>query len=84
MDGIQFHLGVNWVSLLIFVIVSAVVGLHARRVAGSWVQPWIGLKPVWWVLLLLFVPFIGLPVLIVQLIAHRRTPTAITGSDHQQ
>lgn len=42
-------------------------------------RPWIGLKPVWWFVLVFLVPWIGLPFLVVQLILHRQTPGAITG-----
>ena len=38
-----------------------------------------GLKPVWWFVLVFLVPWIGLPLLVVQLILHRQTPGAITG-----
>jgi len=48
-------------------------------VSGGWVRPWIGIKPLWWFLLLFLLPWIGLPLLVVNLIVHRQTPGAITG-----
>jgi hypothetical protein len=72
-------LWINWVSVPIFLALAIAVALYARHVSGRWMRPWIGLKPVWWFVLVLLVPWIGLPLLVVQLILHRQTPGAITG-----
>ena len=73
---------INWVSVPIFLVLAIVIALYAKRVSGGWMRPWIGLKPLWWFLLLFLLPWIGLPVLGVNLILHRNTPGAITGRDH--
>ena len=70
---------VNWVSVPIFLALATVISLHARRVSGGWRQPWIGTKPVWWFVLIFLLPWVGLPLLIANLILHRGTPGAISG-----
>ena len=55
------------------------IALYASHVAGGWMRPWLGIKPVWWFLLIFVLPWIGIPLLIANLIVHRRTPGAITG-----
>lgn len=75
--GAGFH--INWVSVPIFLVLAVAVALYARHVSGSWMRPWITIKPVWWFLLLFLVPFIGLPLLAVNLFVHRHAPGAITG-----
>ena len=75
--GLSFY--INWVSVPILLVLATVVALYARHVSGGWMKPWIGIKPVWWFFLLLLVPWIGLPLLVVNLSLHRRTPGAITG-----
>jgi hypothetical protein len=70
---------VNWVSVPIFLVLAIAIALYARRVSGGWTRPWIGIKPLWWFLLLFLVPWIGLPLLVANLIIHRRKPGAITG-----
>ena len=57
------------------------MALYARQVSGGWTRGWLGLKPVWWFLLLFLLPWVGVPVLVVSLFVHRRTPGAITGRD---
>ena len=42
-------------------VLAVVIALHARRRSGGWTQPWIGIEPVWWFLLFLPVPSVGLP-----------------------
>lgn len=77
--GLSFH--INWVSVPIFLVLAIAIALYARHVSGGWMRPWLSLKPVWWFLLLFLVPWIGLPLLVVNLFVHRRTPGAITGRD---
>ena len=72
-------LTVNWVSVPIFLVLGTAVALYAASVSGGWLRPWLGLKPVWWLALLVFVPFIGLP-------RPRRAaagPPEVAGSDHR-
>lgn len=75
--GLAFQ--INWVSVPIFLLLAIAIALYAKRVSGGWVRPWIGIKPLWWFLLLFLLPWIGLPLLVVNLIVHRQTPGAITG-----
>lgn len=63
----------------IFLLLAIAVALYARHVSGGWMRSWISLKPVWWFLLLFLVPWILLPLLVVNLFVHRHTPGAITG-----
>ncbi|GAA4117694.1 hypothetical protein GCM10022415_15860 [Knoellia locipacati] len=70
---------VNWISVPIFFALAGGLALHAKRVSGGWTRPWIGIKPLWWFVLIFFVPFVGVPVLVVRLIANRDTPGVITG-----
>ncbi len=76
---VELGFRINWVSVEIFLVLAIAIALYARHVSGGWMRPWISIKPVWWFLLLLVVPFVGIPLLIVNLIVHRRTPGAITG-----
>ncbi|MDF2093705.1 hypothetical protein P0Y31_15240 [Knoellia sp. 3-2P3] len=71
--GLSFHL--TWVSVPIFLLLAIAVALYATHVSGGWMRSWISLKPVWWFL----VPWILLPLLVVNLFVHRHTPGAITG-----
>jgi hypothetical protein len=75
--SLSFHL--NWVSVPIFLAMAIAVALYAKYVSGGWMRPWIGIKPLWWFFLLLLVPWIALPLLVVNLILRRHTPGAITG-----
>ncbi len=75
--GLAFQ--INWVSVPIFLVLAIAFALYAKRVSGGWARPWIGIKPLWWFLLLFLLPWIGLPLLVVNLIVHRQTPGAITG-----
>jgi hypothetical protein len=72
-------LWINWVSVSIFLAMAIAVALYARHVTGGWTRAWIGLKPVWWFVLVFLVPWIGLPLLGAQLLLNRRTPGAVTG-----
>ena len=78
-EGTGLSLWINWVSVPILLALAIAVALYARHVSSGWMRPWIGLKPVWWFVLVFLVPWIGLPLLVVQLILHRQTPGAITG-----
>ncbi|WP_157581974.1 hypothetical protein [Phycicoccus sp. Soil803] len=75
--GLSFH--INSVSVPIVLVLAIAIALYARNVSGGWMRPWISVKPVWWFVLLFLVPWIGLPLLVVNLIMHRHTPGAITG-----
>lgn len=75
--GFSFH--INWVSVPIFLVLAIAITLYARHVSGGWSRPWLSLMPGWWFLLLFLVPWIGLPLLVWNLIVHRHTPEAITG-----
>ena len=79
MEGTSLSFRINWVSVPIFLVLALAVALYARHVSGGWTRPWIGVKPVWWFLLLFVLPFVGLPLLVANLVVHRRTPGAITG-----
>ena len=70
---------INWVSVPIFLALATAIALYARQVSGGWTRPRIGIKPVWWFVLLFLLPWIGVPILAVTLFAHRHTPNAITG-----
>lgn len=76
---VDFGFRINWVSVPIFLALAIAIALYARRAAGGWTRPWIGIKPVWWFVFLFLLPWIGLPVLAVSLFVHRHTPRAITG-----
>lgn len=65
-------LRVNWISVLIFAVVAIITAYLAQRASGGWSRPWMGLKPLWWFGLIFLVPWIGLPILGVQLLLHRR------------
>ena len=71
----------KWVvaDLNVGILYLLAIALYARHVSGGGMRPWISIKPVWWFLLLFVVPFVGIPLLTVNLIVHRRTPGAITG-----
>jgi hypothetical protein len=75
----SLSLRINGVSVVLFLVLSIAVALYARHVSGGWMRPWIGVKPAWWFFFLFLVPWIGLPLLVVNLIVHRHTPGAITG-----
>ena len=77
--GLSFH--INWLSVPIFLLLALAIALYARHVSGGWTRTWIGLKPVWWFLLPFLLPWIGLPLLAVNLFLHRHTPRAVTGHD---
>jgi hypothetical protein len=70
---------VNWISVPIFLALAVALALYAKHVSGGWTRPWIGIAPIWWFALIFLVPFVGVPILVVRLIAHRDTPGAITG-----
>lgn len=74
-----FSFRVNWISVWIFLALAIAIALYATHVAGGWMRPWLGIKPVWWLLLIFVLPWIGIPLLIVNLVVHRRTPGAIRG-----
>ena len=71
---------INWASVLVFLLLATAIALHARHVSGGWMRPWISIKPVWWFLLLFLLPPLGLLLLAANLVVHRHTPGAITGS----
>ena len=81
MEDVGVALRINWVSVPIFLALAVAVAVYAGHVSGGWLRPWLGIMPVWWFLLLFLLPWIGLPVLLVSLFVHRRTPGAITGRD---
>jgi hypothetical protein len=72
---------INWFSVPIFLVLAIAVTLYARHVSGGWMRPWISIKPLWWFVLLLLVPPLGLLLLVVNLIVHRHIPGAIMGPD---
>lgn len=76
-EDIGFH--INWISLPIVLALAVALTLYAKHVSGGWTRPWIGIPPRWWFVLIFLVPWVGLPILVVRLIAHRNTPSAITG-----
>lgn len=78
MEDVGLGLSINWVFVSISLALAIPVGLYAKHVSGGWMRPWIGVRPVWWFVLVFLVPWIGLPLLIAQLILHRRHP-AMTG-----
>ena len=65
----------------IFLVLAIAIALYARQVSGGWMRPWISIKPLWWLLLLVLVPPLGLLLLVVNLVMHRHIPGAITGQD---
>ena len=75
--GVSFN--VNWVSVPIFLILATSVALFARHVSGGLRQPWIGINPAWWFVLLFVVPWVGVPLLVARLVIHRGSPETITG-----
>lgn len=79
MEDTGFSIDINWVTVPIFLALAIAIALYARHVSGGWTRPWLSVKPVWWFLLLFFLPWIGLPVLVVSLIVRKRTPGAVTG-----
>lgn len=74
---VGFH--VNWSVLPIVLVVAVGVALYARKVSGSWTRPWLGTKPVWWFVLLFFLPPFSYVYLAVSLFSNRHAPEAITG-----
>lgn len=79
MDEASSGFYINWVSVPFFLVPAVAISLYARHVSGSWMRPWISLKPLWWLLLLFLLPPLGYLLLIVNLVVHRSTPGAITG-----
>lgn len=77
---VDFGFGINWVSVPIFLALAFAVAAYASREAGGWTRPWIGIKPVWWFVLLFLLPWVGLPVLGVSLWVHRHARRANTGT----
>ncbi len=68
---------VNWVMVPFCLVPAIAIALYAKHVSGSWMQPWISLKPVWWFLLLFLAPPLGFLLLFVNLFVHRHTPGAL-------
>lgn len=79
MEVADVSFSVNWVSVPIFLILATSVALFARHVSGGLRQPWIGISPAWWFVLLFLVPWVGLPFFVARLVIHRGSPQAITG-----
>ena len=72
-------IAINWVTVPIYLVLAIAIALYARHVSGGWTRPRLYIKPIWWFLPLFFLPWIGLPVLVISLFVNRRTQGAITG-----
>ncbi|MGL5931239.1 MAG: hypothetical protein ACRCY8_20090 [Dermatophilaceae bacterium] len=70
-EGANFS--VNWVSASIFFVLGLAIAWHGRRASGSWTRPWLGLRPLWWFVVLFLLPFVGYLMLAVGLISRKRT-----------
>lgn len=79
MEDVDVRFYINWLSVPLFLIPALAIAAYAAHVSGGLMRPWISVKPVWWFLLLFFVPPLGYVLLVVNLFVHRRTPGAITG-----
>jgi hypothetical protein len=78
-EGFEVGFFINWVSVAVFLVLATAIAFFAKYVSGGWTRPWLGIKPMWWFVVLFLLPQVGLPLLAVSMFLHRRNPGAITG-----